>query len=158
MLHSDWLRTFWPMSQEQKFSQIWDFCRNTANINFHYRSNSVKINDQIFQGIEKNPVFGPFWAPFFKFWGQKKTFLENLALSHTTLNVILAPCQNLEKINATIPRKHPDRQDRQTLFYRTILVTAWGPINDMIIFNYRLAIKLDFRKIHPHNTTYKHKN
>ena len=105
--------------------------------------------------LKKNPVFGP----FFKFLGQKKTFPENLALSHTTLNVILAPCQNLEKINATIPRKHPDRQKgRQTLFYRTILVTAWGPINDMVIFNHRLAIKLDFRKIHPHNTTYKHKN
>ena len=32
------------------FSQIWDLHRNTANkINFHYRSNSVNINDQIFQ-------------------------------------------------------------------------------------------------------------
>ena len=28
--------------------QIWDLCRNTANINFHYRSNLVKMNDQIF--------------------------------------------------------------------------------------------------------------
>ena len=35
---------------EQTFSQTWDFCRNTAdNISFHYRTNSVKINDQIFQ-------------------------------------------------------------------------------------------------------------
>ena len=38
------------ISQEQKLSQIWDLCRNMANnINFHYRSNSVKIKDQIFQ-------------------------------------------------------------------------------------------------------------
>ena len=41
------LRTFWPISQKQK---LWDLCRNTANnTHFHYRSNSVKINDQTFQ-------------------------------------------------------------------------------------------------------------
>ena len=50
ILQSDWLRTFWPISQEQKFSQIWDLYSNTANnINFHYITNLVKINDQIFQ-------------------------------------------------------------------------------------------------------------
>ena len=49
ILQSDWLRAFWPISQEQDFSQIWDLCRNIANnINFHYRTTSVKINDQIF--------------------------------------------------------------------------------------------------------------
>ena len=33
-----------------KFFHIWDLCRNTSNnINFHYGTNSVKINDQIFQ-------------------------------------------------------------------------------------------------------------
>ena len=32
------------------FSQIWDLCRNRANnINFHYRTNSEKINDKILQ-------------------------------------------------------------------------------------------------------------
>ena len=46
----DWVRKFWLVSQEQKFSQIWDFCRNTENsIIPYYRSNSVKINDQMFQ-------------------------------------------------------------------------------------------------------------
>ena len=45
----DWLRAFWPTSQEQDFSQIYDLCRNTANNKYiHYRTNSVKINDQIF--------------------------------------------------------------------------------------------------------------
>ena len=53
-------------------------------MNFHYRSNSVKINDQIFQGIEKNPVFGPFWAPFFKFWWQKK-LSRKIRLCHAQL-------------------------------------------------------------------------
>ena len=34
----------------KKHSQIWHLCRNTVNIiNFHHRTNSVKINDQIFQ-------------------------------------------------------------------------------------------------------------
>ena len=50
ILQFDWLRIFWPISQEQKFSQIWFLCKNTANnISFHYRVNSVKINQQIFQ-------------------------------------------------------------------------------------------------------------
>ena len=35
---------------ENFFSQIWDLWRNTINnICFHYRTNPVKINDQIFQ-------------------------------------------------------------------------------------------------------------
>ena len=50
ILQSDWLRTFWPISQEQKLSQIWDLSRNTAsNISFNYRTNSVKIDYQMFQ-------------------------------------------------------------------------------------------------------------
>ena len=50
ILQPDWLRKFWPICQEQKFSQIWDFCKNTANnINFQYRKYPVKINDQTFQ-------------------------------------------------------------------------------------------------------------
>ena len=47
---SDWLRAFWPMSQEPDFSQVWDLCKNTENITkFLYRPNWEKINDQIFQ-------------------------------------------------------------------------------------------------------------
>ena len=30
-MQSDWLRAFWPIFQEQNFSQIWDLCMNTAN-------------------------------------------------------------------------------------------------------------------------------
>ena len=34
----DWPRTFWPISQEPDFFQVWDLCKNTANIrNFLYR-------------------------------------------------------------------------------------------------------------------------
>ena len=50
ILQSDWLRLIWPISQQRKFSQIWDLCRNTANnIDFHYKKNLVKTNDKIFQ-------------------------------------------------------------------------------------------------------------
>ena len=46
-IQSDWLRAFWPISQEQDFSQIKDFSRNTANNkHFHCRQSSVKINHQ----------------------------------------------------------------------------------------------------------------
>ena len=46
-LQSDWLRAFWPISQEQDFSQ-YRICAETANnMDFHYRSKSVKINDKI---------------------------------------------------------------------------------------------------------------
>ena len=49
ILQSEWLRVFWPLSQERHFSQIEDLYRNTTNnINFHFRVSSEKINDQIF--------------------------------------------------------------------------------------------------------------
>ena len=45
----EWFRAFWPNSHEQHSSQIKDLYRDLANnINFHYRTNSGKINDQIF--------------------------------------------------------------------------------------------------------------
>ena len=65
ILQSDWLKTFLPISKEQTFSQMWDLCRNTANnINFHYRTNTVKINDQFFTKSKK-----PYFWSIFSFWG-----------------------------------------------------------------------------------------
>ena len=62
----------------------------------------------------KKKVLAHFW-PTFPIFGAKKIFLKNLALSHTTSYGFLASCQNLEKTNDTIPRKHPDRRkDRRT--------------------------------------------
>ena len=63
IIQSDWLGTFWPISQEQNLSQIWDLCRNTVNINFHYITNSVKINAKFFNKFKK-PCFGPFLVRF----------------------------------------------------------------------------------------------
>ena len=53
------------ISQKPKFCQIWDLCRNTANnINFHYRTNSVKINDKNFPWIQKTLSSVHFWSIF----------------------------------------------------------------------------------------------
>ena len=53
-LQSEWLMAFWLISPDQDPSQIEDLCRNTANnINFHYKTNSGKNNDQIFLYIQK---------------------------------------------------------------------------------------------------------
>ena len=46
-------------------------------------------------------IFHILWRKFF--------FLEDQTLSHTTSYVFLAPCQNLEIINDTTPRKCPER-------------------------------------------------
>ena len=56
ILQSDWLRTFWSIFQEQKFTQKWDLCKNAArNTNFHYRSNSVKTKKNFPINL-KNPL------------------------------------------------------------------------------------------------------
>ena len=90
-------------------SRIWDLCRNTANnINFHYRTNSVKINGKFFQYIKKSPVFGCFLARFPNF-GSKKKISGNLTPSHTTSCGFLASFQNFEKTNDAIPRKCLDK-------------------------------------------------
>ena len=73
---------------------------------------------------------GPFLVHLPNFWGKKIFLPENPALPCTTSHGFLALCQNIEKINDTIPRKRPDRRkierrDRQTLFYR-ISATAGG--------------------------------
>ena len=45
---SEWLRPFWHIFQEQSISQTEDLYRNTVNnTNFHYKTNSGEINDQI---------------------------------------------------------------------------------------------------------------
>ena len=49
-----------------------------------------------------------FWS-IFSILGAKKNYLENLAQPRTTSYKFLAPCQNFEKTNDTIPRKALDR-------------------------------------------------
>ena len=48
-MQSGRLRAFWPISQEKDFFQIKDLRQNTANNkHFHYKTNSVKIHEQMF--------------------------------------------------------------------------------------------------------------
>ena len=97
--------------------------RNTANNkNFYNQSNLLKINDQFFLDSKM--------ALFPKFWG--KNFFQKIGLSYNTTSFgLLASCQNSEKSNDPIPRKHPARQvveeeDGQTLFHRILLAIAGG--------------------------------
>ena len=88
-----------------------------------------------------NKFFNKFKKPYF--WPILPTFEaiffpKNLTLSHTTSYRFLEPCQNLEKTNDTIPKKHLDKQkggrtegwkEGQTLFCRTLMATTGGPKN-----------------------------
>ena len=132
-MQSDWLRTFWPISQEPEFSQIWDLCRNTANnINFHYRTNSVKINDKIFQYFQKKTCFWSIFGPFSQFL--KKFFSRK---SGSVKHNFIWVCSIMPKFRKNYwfnskktPRQtegQKDGQEGQTLFYRILLATAGGP-------------------------------
>ena len=83
-----------------------------------------------FLNKSKNLVFGPYLVHFPNFGGKKQIFW-NIWLCTTSYG-FLAPCQNLEKTDDTIPRKHPERRTdgrkvRQTLFHRTLPATAGSP-------------------------------
>ena len=76
-------------------------CRKTSNnINFCYRTNSIKANYQIFRKFKKL-IFKNLWT---------KNFPKHLALSHTFPYGFLAPCQMLQETNDVIPTKQLDRQ------------------------------------------------
>ena len=67
---------------------------------------------------------------FANFWG-RNFFSHKIGLCHAQLHVFLAPFQNLEKTDDTVPRKRQDRwkdgkKDGQTLFYRTFAATIGG--------------------------------
>ena len=130
-----------------EFCQIWDLCRNIANnIHFHYRTNSVKINDKIFQYIHKTLFLAHFW-PIFPILGAKIFFLENQSVTHNSYG-LLASCQNLEKTNDKIPRKCRDRQKArqkagQTLFHRTLPANTRGPKSQAYQQNLKEAKETD---------------
>ena len=89
---------FDPYLRNKNFPK-YGICAGTqqSNINFHYRTNSEKINDKFFNKFQKPCLWLVFWS-IFLISGAKKFLQENLALSCTTSNGFLEPCQNLEKM------------------------------------------------------------
>ena len=106
---------------------------------YHYRTNLVKINDQIFNRFKKS-CFWPIFGSFSKFLWQK-VFPENPALSHTTSYSFLAPCQNLEKPNDAMIQENVQtdkgwtegQKDGQALFYRTLPATSRGSKKHLLL-------------------------
>ena len=64
ILKSDWLKTFWPISQEQRFSIIWDLCKNTANDIKNIREQTQKKLMIKFFNKFKKQFLAHFWSIF----------------------------------------------------------------------------------------------
>ena len=86
-----------------------------------------------------------FW-PISPIFQAKKVFPRNLAVTHNLIRQgFLPPCQNSEKPNDPILRKHPHRRqdrrmDRDTLFHRTIPATARSPTSTTAV-DWHLKVK-----------------
>ena len=105
-------------------TKIWDLCRNTANnINFHYRSNSVKMMTKFSNKLKKKPVLdhfpnfgGKIFSP-----GKSISVTHNFTWHSSTMPKFRKNlCHNSKKM----PRQMEGQNDRQTLFYRTLPATA----------------------------------
>ena len=109
ILQSDWLRALWPISQKSDLFQIWYLCRNTVNnINFHYRTNSAKINDKVFNKF-KTPYF---WHIFPIL--EAKNFFKKIRICTTQLHMgFKHHAKILKKTNDPIPQNCPDRRSEQ---------------------------------------------
>ena len=67
-------------------------------------------------------------AHFPNFWGNESFYTKN-RLSCTTSKGFLEPCQNSEKSNDPVPRKHPEMaggKNGQILFHRILSASARG--------------------------------
>ena len=84
------------ISRAKSFPNMRFVQEHAINVNFHYRTKSVKINDHIFQYIQIKIVFGLFLVRF-PYFGGKNFYWKDPALSCTTSYGFLAPCQNLQK-------------------------------------------------------------
>ena len=78
---------FGPYLRNQNFP-TYEICPgwNTANIiNFQYRTNSVKINDTIFQYILKTLLLAHFWLTFPIFWRKKNFPRKSGSVTHNSI-------------------------------------------------------------------------
>ena len=103
ILRNDCLITFSPISQEQKFFQIWDLCRNVEKNKNLCRKESVNINDQIFQSIQKKVCFWPILLDFPNFG---RTNHSSRKSGSVPIKFI---CKNFETASDTSGREHQGR-------------------------------------------------
>ena len=80
ILQSDWLRGFWPISQEQDLFQIKDLSMNIAN-----NKNFQKLMTKFFFKFTKNLIFDLFLAHFPNFG--VKVFPKNRAVMHNFIRI-----------------------------------------------------------------------
>ena len=80
ILQSEWLRAFWPISQEQHFLQLEDLYRNMVN-NIHFfiieQIQGKSITNFLFKFKKSN--FCPIFGPFPQFFRAKNVFPKTLA-------------------------------------------------------------------------------
>ena len=123
------------------------------NINFDYGLSSGKINNQIFQSIQK-PSFCRVFGPTSSFYWESFFFEKSGPFKH---NICLTQCQNLEKTDP-IPRKCLDGRTRGFYFIRPFRLQPGVPQKNVHFFwkpHCRLKewqarwLKVDFQ---PHNT------
>ena len=95
----------------------------------------------------KKPCFGPFSVHFPNFWG-KFSSPENLAVTHNFIWVS-STMPKLPKLMIQFQENvwMEGQKEGQTLFYKTLLATAWGPIKSQILNNTKTWKKQHFRQL-----------
>ena len=102
------------------------------NINFHYRTKSVKINEQIFLWIQK-----PYFWPIFQTVGANKVFSKNSSsVTHNFIRVS-STMQKLREIWWSNFKKTSGQttgwKDKQTLFHRILPATDQVLLSTMAV-------------------------
>ena len=130
-----WLTAFGPITGDPEFCQVWGWCWNiNKNISFHFRLLPRKINDKIFQKIQKKLFWGhvAILAFFAQIW-VKMNSPRKKALSVFKYSNYLPLCNKSEKtimpflrkmLNWWMDGKADGRTDRQPWFCRTLCRTG----------------------------------
>ena len=92
------LTTFWPITRETEFCQIWDWWWNiNNNITFHFRLFSRKTDDKIFQKIPKTLFWGHL-DPFCPNLGKIEFFWEKGLCQFLNIPIIYHRAKNQKKL------------------------------------------------------------
>ena len=122
ILSFDWPATFWPLTREPDFCQIWDWlCNINKNISFHFRLFQGKANDKIFQKIQS--LFWGHFRPFFFPNLGKNEFSWKTGLCQFLNIPIICDCAKTQKklMTHSWEKYRTDwRTDRQTVIFRNL--------------------------------------